>query len=355
MSNAFTSNGMFGQLFQDTEVSRGFSSKPYLQKMLTFERAWTDGLIHLGVVTQADGAAALAAIDAFKPDMTALGVGTDRDGLPLPELVRQLRVDLPTGAQEAIHTGATSQDVLDMATVLTCLDLLGSFETRMRRVLAKLDTLEAKFGSEKMMGRTRMQAALPMLVGDRLRSWRAPLENHLIALPALMQNTSCVQIGGAVGLRDKPKRQGDAMAAHVAERLGLAVGHVWHTDRTSIVNIGHWLMLISGTLGKIGLDVMLMAQQGVDEIAFDGAGGSSAMPHKQNPVRAEALVTLARYVAGQQGLLGQTMLHEQERSGAAWALEWMILPAMFEATGAALRSADEMLGQVARIGAAPAI
>ena len=96
-----------------------------------------------------------------------------------------------------------------------------------------------------------------------------------------------------------------------------------------------------------------MAQQGVDEVTLSGAGGSSEMPHKQNPVSAELLVTLARYVAGQQGLLAQAMVHEQERSGAAWALEWMTLPAMCEAAGAALSHGGKLLGSVTRLGAAP--
>ncbi len=95
-----------------------------------------------------------------------------------------------------------------------------------------------------------------------------------------------------------------------------------------------------------------MAQQGVDDIALSGGGGSSAMPHKQNPVSAEAMVSLARFVAGQQGVLAQALVHEQERSGSAWALEWMTLPAMAESTGAALNAARPVLKNVARIGAA---
>ena len=97
-----------------------------------------------------------------------------------------------------------------------------------------------------------------------------------------------------------------------------------------------------------------MAQQGLDEIALSGGGGSSAMAHKQNPVAAEAMVALARYIAGQQGILGQAMIHEQERSGAAWALEWLTLPAMAEATGATgatLRHAGDLISSVERIGA----
>ena len=94
-----------------------------------------------------------------------------------------------------------------------------------------------------------------------------------------------------------------------------------------------------------------MVQQGVDDIALSGGGGSSAMAHKHNPVSAEMMVALARYVAGQQGILGQAMIHEQERSGAAWALEWLTLPAMAEATGVALNHGEKLINSVSRIGA----
>ena len=94
-----------------------------------------------------------------------------------------------------------------------------------------------------------------------------------------------------------------------------------------------------------------MAQQGLDEVQIKGAGGSSAMPHKQNPVRAEILVARARVAAGQQGTLAQALVHEQERSGAAWAIEWVILPAMFETAGAALNNAEALLDQITSLGA----
>lgn len=119
---------------------------------------------------------------------------------------------------------------------------------------------------------------------------------------------------------------------------------------TASYSFGHWLTLVAGSLGKMGQDISLMAQQGVVDILLDSGGGSSALPHKQNPILAEALVSLSRFVAHQQGLLAQAMIHEQERSGSAWALEWMALPAMAEATGAALRHADRLIGSIRRIG-----
>lgn len=340
MSNALLQGQLFGPLFQDKTIAEHFGDAVMLRHMLAFERAWTEGLMGLGAVSAKEGQAALARMAGFEPDWAALHEGSTRDGLPVPELVKQLRAGLSAG--EAIHSGATSQDVIDTAMVLASLEVLAELEARKARVAVALDALQGRFGARKIMGRTRMQAALPITVADRLRLWRAPLEGLEDFAPRL----SRLQIGGPVGLRAD-----DGMAAHLAEALGLRAGPCWHTDRSAFVDFGNWLMKLTGHLGKMGQDIALMAQQGVDEVRLSGSGGSSAMPHKQNPVRAEALITLARYVAGQQGILGQALVHEQERSGATWALEWMVLPAMCEAAGAALAHAEALLAQVEDMGA----
>ena len=103
--------------------------------------------------------------------------------------------------------------------------------------------------------------------------------------------------------------------------------------------------LLSGTLGKIGQDIALMAQNEVGEVRLATGGGSSAMPHKSNPVPAEVLVTLARFNAGLLGTLHQALVHENERSGAAWTLEWLVLPQMAVATGAGLSKAHGPCGR----------
>ena len=350
MSNAFTRSPLLGHLLQDSDVAAAFSEQAFAAKLIAFEQAWSEALIHTGTVSAADGSAALDAIAACDLDMAAIERASETDGLPLPEIVRQLRAGQPSRVQGAIHTGATSQDVIDTATVLTCLDIFAMFKTRLETVLAQLGKLDASFGARAMMGRTRMQAALPITVRDRIRIWQEPLGAHLSALETLTKTIAVLQCGGPVGLRDAPSGQGDAVAAHVAKTLGLTLGPVWHTDRSAMLDMGHWLTKLSGSLGKIGQDIALMAQQGLDEITLDGAGGSSAMPHKQNPIRAEILVAIARSVAGQQSILAQTLIHEQERSGAAWTLEWMTLPSMFEASGAALNNAEVLLAQIKDLG-----
>jgi 3-carboxy-cis,cis-muconate cycloisomerase len=136
---------------------------------------------------------------------------------------------------------------------------------------------------------------------------------------------------------------GDAVADAMAEILGLGYGPSWHSQRDRIGEFAALLSLISGTLGKIGQDVALMVQNEVGEVRLASGGGSSAMPHKSNPVQAELLVTLARYNAGLLGTLHQALVHENERSGSAWTLEWIILPQMVVATAAGLNKARALV------------
>ncbi|MGM0583436.1 MAG: 3-carboxy-cis,cis-muconate cycloisomerase [Pseudomonadota bacterium] len=351
MTNALTSNGLFGSLLHDPETAALFEGAACLRRMLAFEAAWTRGLAQLGLAEREEAEAASRVISSFSADLEALGSGTERDGVPVPALVEALRAAAGPEAAPAIHSGATSQDVLDTALVLTLREAGEILRRRLAALLQALDRLEAAQGPARITGRTRMQAALPIPAAARIRAWAAPLRTQAARLDRLLAEGLPLQYGGAVGLRDLPEGRGEGMAAILSRELALPdPGRAWHADRTPLLDFGHLLTSVAGALGKMGQDVALMAQQGVDDIGLAGGGGSSAMPHKRNPVLAETLVTLARHVGGQQGVLAQAMVHEQERSGAAWMLEWMTLPPMTEATGAALRHAATLVSRIERIG-----
>jgi 3-carboxy-cis,cis-muconate cycloisomerase len=157
-----------------------------------------------------------------------------------------------------------------------------------------------------------------------------------------------VQFGGAVGTLDKLGDKGPEVGRRLAAELELGFAPSWHGQRDGIVELADWLALVSGTLGKFGADIGLLAQMKDLEIA--GGGTSSAMGHKHNPVAAEVLVALARHNAALLGGIHQVLVHEQERSGAAWTLEWLLLPPMVMATAASLRLANSLIGQLVRIG-----
>lgn len=335
-------------LFADTEIAALWSAETQLAHMVAFEAAWSRHGHLAGLWSRAEGASAAAAIVAVSLAPEDLRDGTAQDGVCVPALVRLLKDR--TGAT-AIHAGATSQDVIDTATVLSLVQSLQVIEQRLVTLDDALRDLETRFGDIPMMGRTRMQAALPITVSDRVQTWRLPLETHRDRLAQLRPRVALVQIGGAAGDRAALGDGADAMCTAIAQELKLGTSpRSWHAMRDGMSEAASTLSLITGTLGKMGQDICLMAQQGIDEITLAGGGGSSAMPHKQNPVQAELLVTLARFNAVQVSGLHQALIHEQERSGAAWALEWMLLPQMVQATGRALTGAIDLAGQIVDIG-----
>ena len=216
-----------------------------------------------------------------------------------------------------------------------------------------LKELEERFGDEPLMGRTRMQAATVIKVRDRVLPWRLPLAEHRVRLDQIRPRIERVQIGGASGDRKALRNKADEVVADVANQLDLApTKKAWHTMRDGIVEYASLLSMISGTLGKIGQDIALMAQQGIGVIAISGGGTSSAMPHKNNPIAAELLVTLARFNSVQVSAMHHALIHEQERSGAAWALEWMVLPQMLMATARGLGACCSLSQSITRIGEA---
>lgn len=335
-------------LFGDEEISVLWGAESQLRFVLDFEIAFTDALLNTGRISDDAAQVAVLKMQNFKPDFSTLSIGVRRDGVLIPALVKQLKSELSD--PEAIHTGSTSQDALDTAMVLTLRQIGNITSERLHSVIVLLDELDAKFGDVKIMGRTRMQAANPILAGHRIKTWKAGVTNQLSRLEKAIDEISVLQLGGATGDNSALGEDAGLIANHMASELDLMSPTLcWHSVRDGVVEFGNVLSMITGSLGKIGQDIVLMAQQGIDEITLVGGGGSSAMPHKKNPVLAELLVTLARYNAGQVAILHNALVHEQERSGSAWMLEWLTLPQMTITTGAALSAAEELLSKVGDI------
>jgi 3-carboxy-cis,cis-muconate cycloisomerase len=271
-------------------------------------------------------------------------LSTAADGVIVPELVRQLRAALPPDVRDFVHFGATSQDAIDTSLAMRLKHLGEALASRIDLLVTQLDALEARDGAIQTMAHTRMQAAIPVTASRKILSWRDPLMRDRARLTAAIEGVALLHFGGAAGTLEKLGPKSAAVAARMAAQLGLAVpARPRHNERDGIVAFASWLSLVSGTLGKFGQDVALLAQTEVAEIKLATGGGSSAMPHKVNPVGAEVLVTLARFNATLLSGMHQSMVHEGERSGAAWTLEWMLLPQMAMATAAALRTACSLV------------
>jgi len=337
---------LLSALAGDAAIQALPSDAAEIAAMLRVERALADASADAGWISPDAAAAIATAIDGFTPDFAALEAGMAQDGVVIPALVKQLRARVPEPHGAALHKGATSQDIIDTALMLQLVPIFDLYEIRLDALLARLDRLAYDWSGRALMAHTRMQVALPTTWDAKLASWSEPLQRHLRALAAMRRSLLVVQLGGPVGDRSSFAGRGDAIAEHLAHRLDLGLAAPWHTTRDPIVALGALLALISGTLGKIGADLALLAQNEVAAIKLEGGGGSSAMAHKANPVNAEVLVALARANAGLSANLQQAMVHEYERSGAAWTLEWLTLPQMLVNTGASLRLGLKLLDQL---------
>jgi 3-carboxy-cis,cis-muconate cycloisomerase len=341
---------ILGQLLGDQEIAAFFSVKADIEAMLRFEAALATAEAQCGVISSQACQAITKACETLEPDIAAIGSATARDGVAVPELVRQLRARVGKTHADKVHLGATSQDLIDTSMVLRLRQVNGAIAARLAGVIGRLDGLIAEHGEAKLMAHTRMQPALPVTVADRIDIWARPLRKHHQELEDARQDQYVIQFGGAVGTLDKLGDKAHAVTVELARNLRLYPTAPWHTDRSAMVRHAGRLSMICGALGKIGKDVALMAQPEVNQIVLSGSGGSSAIPDKQNPVAAEILETLARFNATLVGGMHHALIHEQERSGSAWTLEWMLMPQICIATGAACRTALAMLDSIQSMG-----
>ena len=335
--------GMLLPLLVDAELDAVMGDVACAAAMVRVERALASVQGRLGVIDGADAERIAAALDGFTPDLDRLRQGTAEAGVPVPALVAQLRKAVGGDAGDRVHWGATSQDILDTAAVLQLRDALWIVEARLDAAIDGLAALAAKHRDTPLMARTRYQQAIPTVFGLKAAGWLAPLLRHRQRLAELRPRLLVVQFGGAAGNLAALGERGVAVMEGLALELDLGCPPMpWHSQRDGFAELGGWLALLTGSLGKLGQDVLLLAQNEVGEVREAEGGGSSTMPQKSNPVRAEALVTLARANAGRLADLHQAMLHAHERDGAAWVLEWAVLPAMVTAAGSALAHAARL-------------
>jgi 3-carboxy-cis,cis-muconate cycloisomerase len=329
---------LHSSLWRDSRIDEIFEPAAEISALLRFEVALARSQAALGLISDTAATAIAELCATFTPDLTALNGGIARDGMVVPELVSQLRAELPGDHRDALHFRSTSQDAIDTCLVLQLRGVIDILELRLGESLASLDNLNKRFADVAQMGRTRMQRALPLKAGDRIAAWKAPLQRDLGRLGALKTSLLVLQMGGPIGTDPSPWaiRLGELLELRVPQRS-------WHTARGELASFASWLSLVSGSTGKIAADIAMMAQNEIGEVTIAGGGRSSAMHHKSNPVEAEVLVAIGRYNAALLGGFHQSLIHEQERSGSAWALEWMMLPEMASITGASLAHLNKLL------------
>lgn len=339
-----TDPGLYGGLFADAQMQALFSDRATLQGMLDFEAALARDEAAEGVIPADAAAAIAAACKAGLYDIAAIGRETTHAGNPAIPLVRMLTEKVAETDPEAarwVHWGATSQDAIDTGRLVQIAAGLRLIETRIARLAALQVRLADRHRATVMPGRTLLQHALPTTFGLKVAYWLDAIIGHASALMRLTPNAP-LQIGGAAGTLASLGAKG----ADLQERMtGSSMAVPWHATRQALVRLGAELGLLAGTLGKIGHDVSLLMQTEVAE-AFEpsapGKGGSSALPHKRNPVQSLMLCAIAQRTPGLVATLLAALPQEHERGVGGWHAEWEVVPQLFTLTGAALNHAIAM-------------
>jgi 3-carboxy-cis,cis-muconate cycloisomerase len=352
--------GLFGGVFASGPVAADDTA--WLQAMLDAEAALARALERAGLVPAGSGAAVTAAAKAADFSADELGELAALTGNPVPGLARALARRVPPTAAAAVHRGATSQAIIDTAAMLLARRVIDGVLADLARAADAAAELAEAHRSTIMIGRTLLQQAVPVTFGLVAAGWLTGVDEARDGLAAVSSRRLAVQFGGAAGTLASLGEDGGSgprVVALLAEELGLALPVLpWHTDRLRIIDLATALARAAAALGKIARDVTLLAQTEVGEVR-EGAGpqpagpqdsaggprrgGSSAMPHKHNPVAAIAILGCTRQVPGLLATLVAASEQELQRAAGAWHAEWEPLTALLRLTGSAASWAAELL------------
>ena len=330
---------ILGTLYGSDAMRAVFDETAYFQRMLDVEAALARVQGRMGIIPPEAAETIIAAAKIENLSIDDLAASARNVGYPVVGLVS----GLSKAAGEFggwTHWGATTQDIMDTATVLQVRTGLDLIETELRAILTALVGQANIHRNTVMAGRTHLQQALPVTFGLKCAIWAMPFLSHLDRLKQLRARVQMVEFAGAAGTLASLGDQGIAIMDALAAELGLGAPLApWHVCRDALAEAVSLLGLISGTLAKIATDIILLAQTEVGEVAepyVAGRGASSTMPQKRNPIASEYILAASRMVQGLVPVMQGAMAQDHERATGPWQAEALVLPQAFVLTHGAL-------------------
>ncbi|HEX7883831.1 MAG TPA: 3-carboxy-cis,cis-muconate cycloisomerase [Afipia sp.] len=321
----------------------------YLQHMLDFEHALARAEAAVGLIPANAVVSIAKACHAGSFDRAALAEASVQAGnlaIPLVKMLTAKVASADPSAARYVHWGATSQDVIDTATMLGLRAAINALIADLDRAIAGFARMALQHRETAVVARTWLQHALPMPFGLKLAEYAAALHRSRQRLKRLRSETLALQFGGAAGTLAALGNKGLKVAAQLAQELSLPLPDApWHTHRDRIADVASVLAILTGTCGKIARDVSLMMQTDVAEAfepAGEGRGGSSTMPHKRNPVAAARALAAATMAPNLAATIFAAQIQDHERSAGPWHAEWPTLPTLQLVTSGALAAIAEI-------------
>jgi 3-carboxy-cis,cis-muconate cycloisomerase len=334
---------IFSPLFSDPEIAVLFDDQAFVRAMLEVEGGLARVEAKLGIIPAAAGERISETCRNADLDPRKIGQAIRRDGVPVISLVKALREAAGEKAAPYVHWGATTQDIVDTATVLQIRSAIRVMDSRLAALVDRLADLADRHRTTLMAGRTHGQQALPITFGLKVAGWLAPLLRHRDRLASQRSGLLQLQFGGAAGTLAALGGNGPAVMRGLARELDLTLPIMpWHSQRDGFGEFAGWLSMLTAAAAKMGQDIILLAQNEVGEVMeSDGGdrGGSSAMPQKRNPIVSELMIAAARTNASLLSAMHNAMIQEHERATHGWQMEWLALSQMIQLTGGALKNA----------------
>jgi 3-carboxy-cis,cis-muconate cycloisomerase len=326
--------------FATQEMTAAFSPETHVRTLLAFEAALARAEARAGVIPTAAAETIATACRVELFDVASLYQEAALAGTLVIPLVRALTERVEGEAKRYVHWGATSQDAIDTALVLQMRKGLDLLLADLLALAGRCASLAEQHRGTPMVGRTLLQQALPITFGLKAARWLGLVTRQIRRLREVRERDLVVQFGGAAGTLASLGDNGLRVTELLAEELGLAVPDLpWHAERDRIGEIAAALGVLAGGMEKIATDVLLLRQTEIGELteeAVPGKGGSSAMPHKRNPVDATMAVASARLAIGAVPVILGGLAQEHERAAGGWQAEWEALPDLFRHTSGAV-------------------
>src|SRR5690348_3851929 len=340
MPTSLIDSAVFRDIFTTEAMRRVFSDENRVQKYLDFEAALARAQARLGVIPKEAAEEICRHCRAEEIDFSKLKAQTERIGYPVLPVVQQLVALCRDGLGEWCHWGATTQDITDTATVLQIREALVLIERHLDGIAGALAALARKHRDTPMAGRSNLQQAVPITFGYKMATLLAAFARHRERLDELRARVLVGEFGGAAGTLSSLGGHGLAAQAELMKELKLGVPAIaWHTVRDCIAEVGCFLGLVTGTCGKIALDVKLLMQTEVEEVYepfHEGRGSSSTMPQKRNPISSVYITAQTAMVKQLVAALLEAQIEDHERATGPWEIEWIALPEIFMLSAGAL-------------------
>jgi 3-carboxy-cis,cis-muconate cycloisomerase len=338
---------LFRDAFGTERMRAVFNDVALVSRYVEVEVALAQAQARCGVIPREAAEEIARRANVATLDFDLLRRETDIVGYPILPLVHQLAQQCGE-AGRYLHWGATTQDIMDSAVVLQVRDGLAIVAEEIAALRVILADLAREHRDTPMAGRTHLQQALPVTFGYKVAVWLAMFDRHAQRLEQLKPRVLVGQFAGAAGTLASIGDRGFAVQSALCEALGLGVpASTWHVARDGFAETINFLALVAGSLGKIALDVMIMASTEFAEVYepfVPGRGASSTMPQKRNPISSELMLAAAKGLRQHAGLMLDAMIQDFERATGPWHAEWMAIPESFLLAAGALHQAKFALG-----------